>query len=118
MRIATTIATATALLVLVATSSGGSRAATATPGPQPSAKYYRSYDLSKLKCSDLLQANLVDRASAIMFVWGYEAGRKNVTMFDTELLEKATHGLMEECEAQPSLLMMTAVANVERRHAP
>jgi HdeA/HdeB family len=117
MRTATMIAAAFAIVACIVANPTGSRAASSAPSPQPSVKYYRSYDLTKLKCNDLLQANILDRSSAIMFVWGYEAGRKNVTTFDTDLLEKATHGLMEECEAQPSLSLMTAVNNVERRYA-
>lgn len=98
---------------------GGSAvdAAQTAPAPQPSVKYYRTYDLTSIKCTDLLQANLIDRSSAIMFIWGYEAGRKGVTSFDTVKLENATRGLMEACTAQPSQPILTAAAAVEKRYA-
>ena len=92
-------------------------AASTTPAPQPSVKVYRTYDLTRIKCTDLLQANLIDRSSAIMFIWGYEAGRLGVTSFDTVKLENATRGLMEACTAQPSQPILSAAAAVEKRYA-
>jgi hypothetical protein len=92
-------------------------AAATSPAPQPTMKYYRTYDLTRIKCADLLQANLMDRSSAVMFIWGYEAGRKGVTSFDTVKLENATYGLMKECEAQPSQTILSAAAAVEKRYA-
>ena len=92
-------------------------AAATKPVPQPTVKYYRTYDLTKIKCTDLLQANLIDRSSAVMFIWGYEAGRKGVTSFDTVKLENATEGLIRTCEAQPSLTILAAAAEVQKRYA-
>jgi|GEM_PF-7089789 len=108
------------IAVLVVTSGliAGSSRATASTTPPPSTRPNKTYDLTKVHCSDLLQANIMDRSSAIMFLWGFEAGRRNITTFDTPKLEAATHGLMETCEAQPSLTVFAAIDKVEKNYAP
>ncbi|MBV8164342.1 MAG: hypothetical protein JOZ91_08735 [Candidatus Eremiobacteraeota bacterium] len=107
------------LAAALAVGAGSTRAqaAATTPAPQPTVKYYRTYDLTRIKCADLLQANLMDRSSAVMFIWGYEAGRKGITSFDTVKLENATQGLMQTCEAKPSLTILAAAAEVQKRYA-
>ena len=107
------------LVAALAVGVGTTRAhgAATKPAPTPTIKYYRTYDLTRIKCADLLQANLMDRSSAVMFIWGYEAGRKGVTSFDTIKLENATQGLIQTCEAQPSMTILTAAAEVQKRYA-
>ncbi len=86
--------------------------------PPPSTRPDKTYDLTKVHCSDLLQANIMDRSSAIMFLWGFEAGKRNITTFDTTKLEAATHGLMETCEAKPSLTVFAAIDKVVKNYGP
>ena len=92
-------------------------ATTTSPTAQPSGNVVKTYDLKRVTCRDLLQANVLDRSSAIMFLWGFEAGRRNFTTFNTEQLEQATRGLMDVCEEQPSLPVFAALTTVIKRHA-
>ena len=94
-------------------------AAPAAPNPTPQAtpKMPRQYNLNQIHCSDLLQADLLDRSAAVMFLWGYEAGRQGVTTFNTQKLEAATRGLMQVCEKQPSLTVFAAIDVVKKNYA-
>ena len=105
-----------ALLFLAASGSHRALAAsTAAPAQHPAVP--KTYDLNKITCSDLLRANIIDRSSAIMFLWGFEAGRRNVTSFATADLEDATRRLMANCEAKPSLSLFAALEATRKKNA-
>ena len=106
------------MLVVISGLATWSAHAAASPTPPPNTRPNKTYDLTRVHCSDLLQANIMDRSSAIMFLWGFEAGRRNIKIFDTAKLEAATHGLIETCEAQPSLTVFAAIDKVEKNYAP
>jgi hypothetical protein len=44
-----------------------------------------------------------------MFLWGFEAGKANITTFNTDQLERATRLLMDTCEKRPSLTVFSAI---------
>ena len=52
-----------------------------------------------------------------MFLWGYEAGRRNVTTWTTTDLENATQRLMNTCEAKPSLTLFAALSASAKSNA-
>ena len=103
---------------LLGTLSGPTRAPAAqtqVPAKQPAIP--KSFDLNKLTCRDLTAADLLDRSNAIMFLWGFEAGRRNVTSWSTVDLEKATERLMDTCEAKPTLSLFAALDAVKKTNA-
>jgi len=107
---------AVALLFLV-TLAVSTRALTAQTVPPKQPAIMKSFDLNKLTCRDLTAADLLDRSSAIMFLWGFEAGRQNVTSWSTDDLERATDRLMKTCEAKPSLSLFAALDAAKKVHA-
>ncbi len=70
-------------------------------------------DIAKVKCSDLIKANPLDRAAVVMFYWGYAAAKSNVTSFKTGVLKVATEHLMSECKTNPSQTMLSAMQSVD-----
>ena len=111
------ICSVVAVLILATTvsPSRAPAAPTAAPAQQPPAP--KTYDLNKITCRDLDRADILDRSSAIMFLWGYEAGRRNVTAWTTTDLENATRRLMDTCQAKPSLSLFAALAATRKNSA-
>jgi hypothetical protein len=118
MKVRSWVLTATLLVLLCTVLQVVSRPfpVNAAPTAQASVKMPQTYDLTRIHCSDLLGADLLDRSSAIMFLWGFEAGKQGVTTFDTDKLEYATRELMNVCEKQPSLQVFAAIAAVKKSY--
>jgi HdeA/HdeB family len=70
-------------------------------------------DIAKVTCSDLIKAEPLDRAAAVMFYWGYAAAKAGVSSFQTNILETATQHVMSICTKRPSETMMEAVHDVD-----
>ena len=87
---------------------GGVNAATA---PQPPT----TIDITKVTCSDLLSSQVLDRAAVVMFYWGWEAAKENVTTFKTGTLKAATQKIVTYCTTHHSETLMNAVKNIDMR---
>jgi hypothetical protein len=77
-------------------------AAASNPTPVP------QIDIKKVTCGDLLDADLLDRTATIMFVWGYEAGKNNVTVFKPPQVAQSTRKVMTYCESHRSTPLLDA----------
>ncbi len=66
-------------------------------------------DIAKVTCSDLTDANELDRAATVMFYWGYEAAKANVTTFKTEQVRTETGKLITYCKSNPSKTIFGAM---------
>jgi HdeA/HdeB family protein len=71
-----TLCVSVALLLLASVAGPSQAPAAQSAPPAKQSAIPKSYDLNKLTCRDLLAADLLDRSSAIMFLWGFEAGRQ------------------------------------------
>lgn len=80
----------------------------AGPSPAPPARI----DIGKVTCGDLRAASPLDRAAIVMFYWGYAAAKAGATSFKTGVLESATDALMNECSANASETVLTAMGRL------
>ncbi|MBV8074351.1 MAG: hypothetical protein JO140_02895, partial [Candidatus Eremiobacteraeota bacterium] len=68
--------------------------------------------LKSITCADLIGAQLLDRTAAIMFLWGYEAGKAGATSYYPATTQANTKKLIKLCEAQPKTSLVDAAATV------
>jgi len=71
------------------------------------------FDLSVLKCHDLLDASLTNRGYALMLYWGYEAGKAGKTKFVTANLRSQTQKLTDYCASNPQMLIFDAIKHIQ-----
>jgi hypothetical protein len=69
-----------------------------------------SSDVTKLTCSDLALASEEDRAFALMFYYGYLAGRSNVTVIDNSLVADHLLQVRDYCGSNPESTVVDAFA--------
>ena len=94
------------IAILVAAAANAATAAT-----QPQAMI----DITKVTCGDLVKAQPLDRAAVVMFYWGYEAAKENVTTFKTGSLRSATEKMIAYCKANASQTMFAAIKSLGAR---
>ncbi|MBV8600636.1 MAG: hypothetical protein JO359_03620 [Candidatus Eremiobacteraeota bacterium] len=78
-----------------------------TPPPVP-----KVIELKTVTCNDLLNAQLLDRTAAIMYLWGYEAGKTGATAYYPATTQANTRKLMKLCEAHHGMTLVDAAATV------
>jgi HdeA/HdeB family len=61
------------------------------------------WDVTRALCSDLLNADADDRASASMFYFGYLAAKYNVRVIDVNKLSDNIHKVMVQCGNTPHM---------------
>jgi len=70
------------------------------------------FDLSKLRCHYMLDADLTNRGYLVMLYWGYEAGEARKPTFVTATIRQETQALTDFCAQHPETLMMDAIDKV------
>ena len=68
----------------------------------------KKWDVERVRCSDLLHASDDDRASAVMFYYGYLAAKTNIRVIDVSKIEGNIDKVMKQCEAAPTMTVPTA----------
>jgi hypothetical protein len=81
-------------------------AATAGSGPPPGTKW----DVTQIRCEQLLGAADDDRAAASMFYYGYLAARSGLTVIDTSKIQSNLHLVMVQCGKTPTMTVPDAFA--------
>jgi len=82
--------------------------AAAAPPPSPGQVASGRWDVSKVRCSDLLAASDEDRASAAMFYYGYLAARAGIRVIDVTKISDNIHKVMVQCGATPNMTVPQA----------
>jgi hypothetical protein len=83
-------------------------AAAAPPPPSDAQVAPRTWDVERVRCSDLLRASDDDRASAAMFYYGYLAAKAGIRVIDESRISDNIAKVMQQCEARPSLTVPQA----------
>ncbi len=83
---------------------------TAAPAPSPSDAQIapRKWDVDRVRCSDLLGASDDDRATAVMFYYGYLAAKANIQVIDVSKISDNIGKVMKQCSATPSMTVPRA----------
>ena len=72
--------------------------------PPPGTKW----DVTQIRCEQLLGADDDDRAAASMFYYGYLAARSGLTVIDTSKIQSNLHLVMEQCGKAPTMTVPDA----------
>ena len=82
----------------------------AAPAPAPSdAKVApHKWNVERVRCSDLLAASDDDRASAVMFYYGYLAAKVNIHVIDVSKIEDNIGKVMKQCSSTPATTVPNA----------
>ncbi|HUK06316.1 MAG TPA: HdeA/HdeB family chaperone [Stellaceae bacterium] len=94
--------------------------APAAAAPPPSAAQVApgKWDVTKIRCSDLLGASDEDRASAAMFYYGYLSARAGIRVIDVSKISDNIHRVMVQCGATPSMTVPQAFQAALGAHRP
>jgi hypothetical protein len=68
----------------------------------------RKWEVARVRCSDLLNAADDDRASAMMFYYGYLAATAGIRVINVDKISENIEKVMKQCEAQSSLTVPEA----------
>jgi hypothetical protein len=77
-------------------------------GPSDALVAPSKWEVARVRCSDLLNASDDDRASAMMFYYGYLAAAAGIRVIDVEKISEKIEKVMKRCEAQSSLTVPDA----------
>jgi HdeA/HdeB family len=83
-------------------------AAAASSSPSDARVAPGKWDVTRVLCSDLLNAVDDDRASATMFYYGYLAAKANLHIIDVTKIEGNVHKVMDQCAATPAMTVPRA----------
>ena len=78
------------------------------PAPSEAQVAPGHWDVERVRCSDLLAASDVDRASAAMFYYGYLAAKAGIQVIDVSRIDGNIAKVMQQCEAAPKLTVPQA----------
>jgi len=68
----------------------------------------QTWDVDRVRCSDLLRAEDDDRAAAAMFYFGYLAAKTDIHVVDVSRISDNTAKVMQLCKAEPELMVPQA----------
>jgi HdeA/HdeB family len=97
----------------MAASAGGfaAQAQSTTPGappvttaaaPSDAQVAPNKWNVERVRCSDLLAASDDDRATAVMFYYGYLAAKANIHVIDVSKIEDNIGKVMKQCSSAPT----------------
>jgi len=66
------------------------------------------WDVTRVRCADLLNAADDDRASAAMFYYGYLAAKHGLKVIDVTKISDNLHKVMQQCESKPQMTVPEA----------
>ena len=99
--------TSVAVAIVCSASLGGQLAAQ-QPAPPDAKGTSTKWDVEHIRCSDLLAASDDDRASAVMFYFGYLAAKENIHTIDVSKIDDNISKAMKQCAATPSMTVPQA----------
>lgn len=82
----------------------GTPAATQGSAPPPGTRW----DVTQIRCEQVLAADDDDRAAAAMFYYGYLAAKAGLTVIDTSKIQSNLHLVMEQCGKTPTMTVPDA----------
>jgi hypothetical protein len=88
-----------------ASSAPPAQSAAATTPPPGSGPFW---DVTQLRCSQLLAADEDDRAAASVFYYGYLAARSGIKVIDVSRVEENIARVMDQCKRTPDLTVPQA----------
>jgi len=86
------------------------------PAPSDAKVAATTWDVERVRCSDLLAAADDDRASAAMFYFGYLAAKDNIHIIDVSKIEDNIAKVIKQCSATPSMTVPQAFRQALRPH--
>lgn len=95
-----------AAVTVAALSLSGTSAIAGTPS--------NTKDLNSYLCKDVLRTTGEDRIIALALLHGYQLGKKNTTLFKTELLSKASDDFIEYCLDHPNEKALPAFQKISK----
>ena len=66
------------------------------------------WDVTQIRCEQLLAADDDDRAAAAMFYYGYLAAKAGLTVIDTSKIQSNLHLVMQQCGRAPTMTVPDA----------
>jgi HdeA/HdeB family len=66
------------------------------------------WNVDRVRCSDLLGASDDDRATAVMFYYGYLAAKAGIRVIDVSQIDGNVRKVMDQCAAAPNLTVPQA----------
>ena len=61
------------------------------------------WDVTRVRCTDILHASDDDRAAAVMFYFGYLAAKYGIKVVDVNKLSDNIHKVMQQCGNTPDM---------------
>jgi len=83
-------------------------AAAASASPSDALVAPGKWDVTRVHCSDLLNAADDDRATAAMFYYGYLAAKNGIKVIDVTKISDNLHKVMQQCEKTPKMTVPEA----------
>jgi hypothetical protein len=81
---------------------------TTAPAPSDAQVAPQKWNVERVRCSDLLAASDDDRATAIMFYYGYLAAKANIHVIDVSKIEDNIGKVMKQCSSTPATTVPAA----------
>ena len=66
------------------------------------------WDVARVRCADMLNADDDDRATVAMFYYGYLAAKYNIKVLDVTKISDNLQKVMKQCEAKPKMTVPEA----------
>jgi hypothetical protein len=83
-------------------------AAAAPASPSDAQVAPGKWDVMRVRCSDILNADDDDRATAVMFYYGFVAARHGIKVIDVTKISDNIRKVMKHCEAKPTMTVPEA----------
>ena len=83
-------------------------AAGASDSPSDAQVAPGKWDVTRVRCSDILNAAEDDRATVAMFYYGYLAAKYGLKVIDVAKISDNLHKVMQQCEAKPKMTVPEA----------
>ena len=83
-------------------------AAAAPASPSDAQVAPGKWDVMRVRCSDILNADDDDRATAVMFYYGFVAARHGIKVIDVTTISHNIRKVMKQCEAKPTMTVPEA----------
>ena len=100
--------TLAALAALFMATSAVQPAAAASATPSDAQVAPGKWDVTRVRCADLLNAADDDRASAAMFYYGYLAAKYGLKVIDVTKISDNLQKVMKQCQAKPKMTVPEA----------
>jgi len=104
----TSTLTAAALAAFLVAACAVQPAAAASASPSDAQVAPGKWDVTRVRCADLLNAADDDRATAAMFYYGYLAAKYGIKVIDVTKISDNLHKVIQQCETAPKMTVPEA----------